>query len=266
MLSAGSLAPGAAPSSPAAAAAPTVAWGSGRSDRAESQCRQCAVSGQGPAGTVLARADLLSLVCPEGAVLPGGLLPVLRRPLQAVQRLLRQPHGGPQGPGERYGLRGGGAASLPTRGSGAAAVGASGPAPRRRRCAGARSAGHRRGPRDGAFSEREPCARCVGPESGVGVGGRCRRADVPGSRSRSLSPLCTGRPASRPPPCVGPTLPAPGRVVPAPRPPVQVAQPAHEQHRLSRLAAPLPECSGRSRVSSECPEGAFASTGQLVVA
>ena len=38
---------------------------------------------------------------PESALLPGGILSVLRRPFQALQCLLRQPHEGPQGPGER---------------------------------------------------------------------------------------------------------------------------------------------------------------------
>lgn len=43
-----------------------------------------------------------SSVLPEAAVFSRGFVPVLRRPLQALQRLLRQPHQGPEGPGERY--------------------------------------------------------------------------------------------------------------------------------------------------------------------
>lgn len=42
----------------------------------------------------------LSLL-PGAALLAGRLLPGLRRPLQALQRLLRQPHQGAEGPGER---------------------------------------------------------------------------------------------------------------------------------------------------------------------
>lgn len=37
----------------------------------------------------------------ESAVLSGGILPVLRGPLQALQCLLCEPHQSPQGPGER---------------------------------------------------------------------------------------------------------------------------------------------------------------------
>lgn len=37
----------------------------------------------------------------ESVVLSGGIIPVLRRPLQALQCLLCEPHKSPQGPGER---------------------------------------------------------------------------------------------------------------------------------------------------------------------
>lgn len=38
----------------------------------------------------------------EAAVFPRGFIPLLRRSLQALQRLLCQPHQGPKGPRERY--------------------------------------------------------------------------------------------------------------------------------------------------------------------